>query len=292
MSNPAKPARLTRPQNERLQTIFRLIHEGGFPNCSVFAKELEVERRTVMRDLDYLRDRMHVPIEYDANRRGYHFSEPVDSMPLLEMQESDLLWLFVGQHLLQHAATGELADQIRGSFDRISALFGNKVSIRWNQLSALLSSKTSGLGAAEMRTFRAVSEGMARAVEIRFDYRKNPNIAPERRQVRPIHSALVNGQWYLFAQDTGKNAVRTFVFSRMDKVTVTDKTFDPAGLPAIPPLVESGFGVRYTQDKPVTVKLRVHPDIAHVIAERTWHPSQKIIWREDGGLILQLKVSA
>ena len=288
----AEPARLSRPQHERIFALVRLIQDRRYPNASTFVEELEVDRRTILRDLDYLRDRMGIPIEYDARQRGYYLSSPVENMPLLEMHESDLLWLFVGQHLLQQAATDELANQVCESFQRISALFGSKISVRWDQLSAILSSKVSGLGAAELRTFRAISDGLSRSHEIRFDYQKSPNTPVERRQVRPVHSAFVNSQWYLFAQDVDKNATRTFVFSRMSKVTVTGKSFDPQGMPVIPALLEHGFGVKYSHDEPTVVKLRVAAEIAHLISERTWHPSQKITKHSGGGLTLHLKVNA
>jgi predicted DNA-binding transcriptional regulator YafY len=286
-----EPARLTLPQHERIFALVRLIQSRRYPNATTFEKELEVNRRTILRDLDYLKDRMHLPIEYDAKERGYYFSEPVENMPLLEMRESDLLWLFVGQHLLQQAANEELANQVRESFRRISDLFGSTISVRWDQLSTVLSSKTSGLGAAELRTFRAISEGLSSRREIRFDYRKSAKCPVERRHVRPVHSAFVNGQWYLFAHDIDRKATRTFVFSRMAKVTVTTKTFESDGLPGIQELLQNGFGVKWSSNKPVNVKLRVSSEIAHLICERKWHESQKITPDDSGGLLLELKVN-
>jgi proteasome accessory factor B len=285
------PAKLTLPQHERILALVRLIQARRFPNATDFEKELEVNRRTILRDLDYLRDRMRLPIEYDAKKRGYYFSTPVENMPLLEMRESDLLWLFVGQHLLQQAATDELAGRVRESFLRISSLFGGTISVRWDQLSSALSSKTAGLGAAELRTFNAISEALGGHREIRFDYRKSAKSPVERRHVRPVHSAFVNGQWYLFAHDIDRKATRTFVFSRMAKMTVTTKTFEPDGLPGIQELLQNGFGVKWSSNKPVKVKLRVSPEIAHLICERKWHESQKITPSDDGGLLLELKVN-
>jgi len=287
-----QPARLSRPQHERIHALVRLISEKRFPNATTFMRELEVDRRTILRDLDYLRDRMGVPIEYDASQRGYYLSGPAKNMPLLEMRESDLLWLFVGQHLLQQAGNDEMAHQVRKSFQRISNLFGSTISVRWEQLSAVLSSKTAGLGEADLQTFRAISEGLNRHLEIRFAYRKSAKAPVEHRQVQPLHSAFVNGQWYLFAFDLARKAARTFVFSRMDVVTVTGIPFDPAGLPAIPELLQHGFGVKYSDEMPTQVKLRVSSEIAHLIRERKWHLSEEITPCADGGLILDLKVNA
>lgn len=68
----------TRPQYHRLQRILELIREGtragSLPNCGHFTRELEVSRRTLMRDLDFLRDDHHAPIAYDDSRKGMSVS--------------------------------------------------------------------------------------------------------------------------------------------------------------------------------------------------------------------------
>lgn len=288
--SPQLPTNLTRPQHERMFSIIKALQKKPYQNASDFVKRFEVNRRTILRDIDYLRDRMNVPIEYDASRRGYYLTAEAD-MPLLEVRMSDLLWLFVGQHLLQQAGTDELAGQVRESFHRISGILGDTVSVRWESMSELLSSKVSGLGAADLKTFQAISEGLSRQRELRFDYRKTARSAIERRNVRPLHSAFVNGQWYLFAHDLKRQAIRSFVFSRMRKVVVTKTSFTPDGLAGIPELLESGFGVKWSNQEPANVRLRVSDQIAHLISERKWHTSQKITRAKDGSLILHLKVN-
>ena len=42
----------------------RLI-AGGFPNCSKLARELEVSTKTIQRDIEFMRDRLGLPIQYD-----------------------------------------------------------------------------------------------------------------------------------------------------------------------------------------------------------------------------------
>ena len=53
----------TRPQYHRLQRILELIRagtrRGSLPNCGHLTRELAVSRRTLMRDLDFLRDDLH-----------------------------------------------------------------------------------------------------------------------------------------------------------------------------------------------------------------------------------------
>jgi len=295
MENPYSadtPTGPNRPQHERIHVILRMIHDRSLPNATDFMEELEVTRRTIMRDLDYLRDRMKMPIDYDKKERGYYFSGKVEGVPLLEMRASDLLWFFVGQHFLRQAGDDELANLIRESFQRISGLFGSKVSVSWGQLEGLLSAKTSGIGEAELRTFRAVSDALARSRVIRFGYRKNDSSEIEQRQACPRHCAMVNGQWYLFAHDLGRDAIRTFVLSRMDGIEVTEETFVPGDAKDVPELLRKGFGVKFASGEPTKVRIRVSPEISHLIRERKWHPSQSLTTGKDGFLMLEMKVNA
>ena len=63
----------TRPQYHRLQRILEMIREGtrtgSLTNCGHFIGELEVSRRTLMRDLNFLRDDHHAPIGAGQDRR-------------------------------------------------------------------------------------------------------------------------------------------------------------------------------------------------------------------------------
>ena len=67
--------RATRPQYHRLRRILEMIREGTrsglLPNCGDFRRELEVSRRTLMRDLEFLRDDERAPIAYEESRRGF-----------------------------------------------------------------------------------------------------------------------------------------------------------------------------------------------------------------------------
>jgi len=39
------------------------LRAGAFPNCRKLADELEVSTKTIQRDIDFMRDRLGLPIE-------------------------------------------------------------------------------------------------------------------------------------------------------------------------------------------------------------------------------------
>ncbi len=39
--------------------------------------------RTIKRDIDFMRDRLELPVEFDSKRNGYYFTRPVPQLPQL-----------------------------------------------------------------------------------------------------------------------------------------------------------------------------------------------------------------
>jgi len=70
----------SRPPLERMLRIHQVIQSGGFPNASTLAREIEVATKTIHRDIEFMRDRLNLPVEFDSARNGYHYTEEVLSL--------------------------------------------------------------------------------------------------------------------------------------------------------------------------------------------------------------------
>ena len=68
----AKPEKLlhSRPPLERMLRIHQAIQSGRHPNAAHLAGELEVSTKSIHRDLEFMRDRLDLPLEYDARPQG------------------------------------------------------------------------------------------------------------------------------------------------------------------------------------------------------------------------------
>ena len=62
-------------RTERFYRIDRLLRESRSVTLERFLDELSVSRATFKRDLEYMRDRLNAPIEWDRDAGGYRFSE-------------------------------------------------------------------------------------------------------------------------------------------------------------------------------------------------------------------------
>jgi len=284
-------ASLTRPQHERIWGIVAMIREGEYPNCSTFMRRFEVSRRTILRDLDYLRDRMMAPIRFEPRRNGFYFDKAFDSLPVLEMQESDLVMLFLSRQVLGAMSERPLAAELNAAFDRISSILGNRVAATWNEIGGLISYRSAGVTQAKLQHFKKISAALARRLEIEFDYLKPESKVAERRVVRPYRAAMINGQWYLFGEDAKRQAIRTFVLSRMRNLRVTSQKFETTNEMPLDELLNETFGVVYTPGGTREVCVAFSARVKHVISERKWHQSQRLEQRPDGTLIVRFKVN-
>src|ERR1017187_9922117 len=75
----------SRPPLERMLRIHQALQSGKCPNASTLAREIEVATKTIHRDIEFMRDRLGLPVEYDSARIGYHYTEEVSAFPNIQI---------------------------------------------------------------------------------------------------------------------------------------------------------------------------------------------------------------
>src|SRR6185503_19434287 len=99
--SPAEPrSPHSRPPLERMMKIHQAIQSGKFPNASSLASELEVSTKSIHRDLEFMRDRMGLPLEYAKSNNGYFYTQEVSGFPTLQITEGELFALLVAEKAL------------------------------------------------------------------------------------------------------------------------------------------------------------------------------------------------
>jgi hypothetical protein len=123
----------TRPQYHRLQRILEMVREGtragSPPNCRHFIHELEVSRRTLMRDLDFLRDDHHAPIVYDDSRRGFCLTDPTFKLAPVELTQREVFSFSIGRKLLERFEGTPPEMDMRSVLDKIADSLQGNVSL-------------------------------------------------------------------------------------------------------------------------------------------------------------------
>ena len=86
---------------ERMLRIHQALQSGRHPNAVTLAASLEVSTKSIHRDLEFMRDRLGLPIEYDGRRFGYFYTEHVKAFPTLQITEGEIFALVVAERALQ-----------------------------------------------------------------------------------------------------------------------------------------------------------------------------------------------
>ena len=271
-----------------------ILEAGRFPNCRQLARELEVSPKTVQRDIDFMRDQMEFPIEYNAAERGFFYTRPVVSFPSVQISEGELVAFFVARRALEQYRGTPFAKPLRTAFEKLTAALPAQIGFAWKDFerAPAFHPGTQGEGIVDLKVFDTVSDAVLREEEIEFDYYKRASRtggAPERRRVQGLHLRCQENQWYLDAHDLVRGKVRTFVLGRMEKVKNTRKRFARPSDFSVGALLKGSFGV-FSGLEVQTLRLWFDPAVAALVRERRWHPSQTLNEMPDGRLELTLEV--
>lgn len=282
---------LSRPPLERMMRIHAAIASGGFPNASSLAKELEVSAKTVTRDIEFMRDRLNLPLEYNGSRFGYGYTEEVDAFPTLQITEGELFALLVAEKALQAYRGSPFEKRLLGAFRKLEQSLPDAVSLNLAEWEQTISFRTVAEPVLNLGVMDTLVQAAARRSRLRIQYRKPNSRDPESRTIDPYHLANVNGDWYLFAFDHLRNAIRTFVPARIQSAKATGETFERSAQFAADNHLSDSFGIHSRQGN-FEVAIRFGKAVADYIREKRWHPSQVLLELEDGGVEVRLKLGS
>jgi len=80
----------TQPALERILAIDLAVRRRQWPNARTLARELGMVRRTIQRDIEFMRDRLDAPLEFDIERNGYYYTDPDYRLAYFPVTEGDL----------------------------------------------------------------------------------------------------------------------------------------------------------------------------------------------------------
>lgn len=260
-----------------------------FPNCQKIGAELEVSAKTIQRDIDFMRYRLGLPIDYHPQEFGFYYTEPVTAFPNIEVSEGEIAALLVAQKALAQYEGTPFERPLQSAFRKLTDGLKDRVSFSWHDLEDAISFRSAGASAADLELFEIVSKGVLRCVELEFEYRKLSSSDYEVRHVRPYHLGCLEQQWYLFAEDLERKQLRTFALPRMRKVRLTTKGFRRPADFSIAQVLSGSFGV-HSAGKTQRIRMQFDPFAARLVAERKWHESQRVRPLKDGSIILEMEI--
>lgn len=285
----APATRSTRPPYARMIKIHELIAAGRFPNCSTLADVFEVSYKTVQRDIDFMRDQMMLPIDYDSVQHGFHYTKPVGSFPAVNITQGEVVALLVAQKAIEQYRGTAFERPLRAAFEKMTHGLQDEVSLSLEDLGRAFSFRPMGAATQEMEVFNLLADCILSTRTVEFDYQALKKTQPERRRVEPYHLGCINNLWYLIGHDVVRGKVRTFALTRLTRPKAQKQTFRRPADFSLSTMMKDSF-MAFESGATQTIRLRLDDFAARLASERIWHKSQKLKPLPGGGAEMSLEV--
>lgn len=281
----------SRPPLERMLRIHQAVSSGQFPNASTLAHEIEVATKTIHRDIEFMRDRLHLPIEFDSRRNGYSYTEEVSAFPTMQITEGELFALVVAEKALQQYRGTSFEKPLLSAIKKMEQALPDTISLNLAEIEKTISFRTRAEPILDLKIFEVLAKAVSEREQLELAYRKPGQPKGEARVVDPYHLANINGEWFLFAYDHARKDIRTFVPARIQSVQPTGKTFERSQKFSLEERLRDSFGV-HSGEGEYEVVIRFNLRVADYIREKKWHESQQLWELKGGGVELRMKLSS
>jgi proteasome accessory factor B len=251
---------------------------------------LEVSRQTVKRDVEFMKERMGLPVEYDGRRWGYFYSRPVDRLPGAGMSEAELFALRVARKAFAPYRGTPFEPPLKTAFEKLT---GQTDARDRGQLAGLeqgLSFRPFAPEDADAAAFQVINRAMRERRILKFRYRNLGARHWQPRRARPYHVACIDSHWYLFAHDEARAAVRTFALARLaDPALAAERFQRPASFDPDEYLRGSFTVMKGQEDYAVVIEFDAWA--TDLVRGRQWHDSQTLAEMPGGGSQLRMRLS-
>jgi len=253
--------------------------------------ELDVPIRTVYRDLEAIQEAGFPLYTERINRLSHwkllegfkaNFPFPLTPTELMSLHMSrDILRVFDGTAF--HESIESLFNKVKTSLPPEMIRYLGNISERIK------------IGFGPTKDYSAfkeiiarISDATAKRRRLEILYKAASTGKDTTRRVDPYQVWAMNGVFYLIGLCHLRDAVRTFAMDRIEKLTILDESFHLPKDFSLEQYLQTAFKVM--RGDPETIKIRFDQDVAHVIRERIWHPSQEIREQADGRVEVTLEV--
>lgn len=260
------------------------------------ADEAGVSQKTALRDLALLRD-IGFPVTETVGERGRkHWKlDGQTGLPHLNFTLEEAAALYLGRQFLEPLAGTYFFHGAQSAFQKIRSTLGDAALRHLEKLAAAFYHKTHGL--ADYSAKGELIDQIVRAIEDRrltvITYRSLRATEPVTHyDVHPYALVWHKQALYLIAWSAGHRQVRTF---KVDRIAAAETqhlqftrpaAFDPHRFLA------GSFGI-FQGDGPLqSIRVRFTPAAARLVAEKTFHPSQRLTPQPDGSVIAEYELSS
>lgn len=275
---------------DRVYALHKILSTARHPvSRTRIQAELECKRATIGRIIEYMRDYLGAPIEYDARRNGYYYDRKAGEHPY------ELPGLWFNAHELQALATlsqligdlqpGVLEEQLRPFQKRIEQLLADK---QFGNGQIRQGIRLLGMGVRNGgEAFQRCAEAVLQHKQLLFDYHSRGKDELNQRTVSPQRLVHYRDNWYLDAHCHLRNELRNFSIDRIKNIQRLDTPAQQIDEQILQEHFADAYGI-FAGKGDKTAVLLFNEYRARWVSEERWHPRQQCRFLEDGRFELRI----
>jgi predicted DNA-binding transcriptional regulator YafY len=272
--------------------ILRRIEAGRLTTVRDLAEEHQVTDRTIRRDLEALQE-AGFPL-YDDRRDGRRVWRLVEGHRQRLSQNftlSEMAALYFGKNLLSILAGAPFARDIDSAFEKIrEALPARSLPFLTRVQSLFAARPDPSKDYSRKRDLIAqLIDATLHQRKVVLDYFSFRSRRRKQYTADPYRVVYYHGGLYLYARVQEYQEVRTFAVERINRIEVLTDEFETPADFDLAEYSRGAFGI--AGGRPELVAIRFTAEVAGYARERIWHESQTLEEREDGSVILRLRVA-
>ena len=262
-----------RQQLERIMEIDRRIRDGEYPNPNQLAKDMEVSRRVIFVDRDFMITRLGAPIEFDRIRCGWYYADETWVLPGIIVTEGELLAFFLSVEIAKRYLGTGLEKTLRSTVEKLSKNVKGSITVDLDTLHSHYSFSAPTLLAANEQALLDLHHAVAGSKRVWMRYYTASRDEHTERIVHPYHLSNIRGDWYLIAYDELRKEIRNFSVGRIEEWKLLTGKFKRDPEFSIAKYMGTAFQAERGGES-VDVVIRFAPRAARYVREKHWHDSQ------------------
>ncbi|CAM3187027.1 WYL domain-containing protein [Saccharomonospora xinjiangensis] len=212
----------------RLLRLLALLQVAGDHTGADLAAKLDVDVRTVRRDIEKLRA-LGYPVTASSGVPGYRLGQGTRLPPLL-LDDDEAVAVAVALRTASSGAVTGIEDTAMRALAKLHQVLPSRLRHRVRTLEAVTTSLPSGAAGVDPDVLTAVAAACQACEQLRFDYTDHTGAVSVRR-VEPHRLVHSGRRWYLLAWDVEKSDWRRFRVDRLTPRVPTGPRFTPRPLP-------------------------------------------------------------
>lgn len=247
------------------------------------AEKLEVDRRTVYRDVDFLCEQ-GLPVWQKDGRFGLNRTRYLTTVHLA-FHEAIALTL---AGLLLARTIDENNPHVTSALRKLAITLPKAISPHLKRAADRV--QTLNDGQRQVAVLEALAEGWGTGRKVRVGYRSPRSGQLRERVIAPYALEPTPSGIYVIGHDDWAKDIRTFKLDRLESATLLSRGFTVPEAFDLESHLASGWRIM-AGNEITDVVLRFAPEVTPHIHERQWHPTQTLEKTEDGGCLLCVKVA-